>query len=838
MKAYSDRVLAELEEVDRVYAPYGIALSSSDLDMSPEEMKQASDAQTSGGELAADFTPVVGDAKAVIEIPEDMSMARDLMEQGYDEGSIIDMGLGAGLASLSLAGTMPIIGDIGGVLKKGVKATAKERLGKEQIQNMAVPGDYYGTTYGKHHQKAADKDRLKAQESLDNFMGPDELAKIDVQGNPELADKILAKNIGNMKGQTAYASDISFEPEEIKDIKGLMQEEVYRDSSPKLDILKKNIAEKGYEPQNIQIVVREDGTPFIFEGNHRLAEALQSNRPEIKADIIYLRDGEKAEGQFSLGEPTVNQQTDKALSTRGRPTTSVEDAEFTGKGKRPTPKVFHGAKSMGESKDADVQRYEKLRRSYNDTYVKDPVQKLFSDKETDMIKSRGMPVDDFIQQQEVGAIQIPVGNVDGELDTVPVIFKRDGDKVSAYAIDTDTMKILDEKEPLASMETYDGEILYDEVQEELIGSSVDLSVTSDMVGEKRIDAIKREGFRPYVADYDLPSDESFVSEMGLAGRTTGEHAELKQKMLSTSRDPLVAMKPNFGGRDTGNVVYADVPEGATRDMTPREYTLVTNSDVSMQDIMDEVPTGRKALPPLAEGQVGYRLPKSIHLEAEEAIVMPENLNVKALKDNPELVAKIQRGQDMVDNIISDVKGMHNIGYGVDDLATPSVQKLAYNKVRDTFKNLQSLGQYTEQYGARGTYDDLLESFLDDEATYPFFKNIIFDMPEQMKKGTEMYNNMTGLREVMLGMKQQRMQGARGKARRQLRNVPDELVRKVVFGGGGSKVTDKERMQLGKAGIQVFFDGDVKLDGLGYNDLKKILLMGTQKFNRGGLASRK
>ena len=108
----------------------------------------------------------------------------------------------------------------------------------------------------------------------------------------------------------------------------------------------------------------------------------------------------------------------------------------------------------------------------------------------------------------------------------------------------------------------------------------------------------------------------------------------------------------------------------------------------------------------------------------------------------------------------------------------------------------------------------------------------------MKKGTEMYNNMTGLREVMLGMKQQRMQGARGKARRQLRNVPDELVRKVVFGGGGSKVTDKERMQLGKAGIQVFFDGDVKLDGLGYNDLKKILLMGTQKFNRGGLASRK
>ncbi len=610
-------------------------------------------------EQALDFTPVVGDVKAMIEIPEDMRMARDLMEQGYDEGSIIDMGLGAGLAGLSLAGPVPIIGDIGGVLKKGVKATAKERLA--------------------------------------------------------------------------------------------------------------------------------DQTEQVF---------------------------------------------DKGISDRGRTTTSVEDAEFTGKGKRPTPKVFHGAKSMGQARDADAQRYEKLRRDYNDTYINNPVDTLSKELADD---TGFINVDDLLEKQEVGAIQLPIGNVDGELDTIPVIFKRDGDKVSAYAIDTDTMKILDEKEPIASVETYDGgkQLRPVEMQMQLMIGSDDLSVASDMVGEKRIDAIKREGFRPYVADYDYPTDESFVSEVGLGGRTTGEHAELKQKMLSTSRDPLVAMKPNFGGRDTGNVVYADLPEGATRDMTPREYTLVTNNDVSAQDMVDDVPTGREALPPLEEGQVGYRLPKSIHLEAEEAIVMPENLNVKVLEDNPELAAKIQRGQDMVDNIISDVKGMSNL---TDDLTKPAVQKLAYNKVRDTFKNLQSLGQYTEQYGARGTYDDLLESFLDDEATYPFFKSIIFDMPEQMKKGTEMSNNMTGLREVMLRIKQQRMQGARGKASTKLRNVPDDVIRRAVFGGG--KVTDTENKMLQKAGIDVFFDNSVNLEKLGYTDLKKILFVGTQKFNRGGLASRK
>ena len=83
-----------------------------------------------------------------------------------------------------------------------------------------------------------------------------------------------------------------------------------------------------------------------------------------------------------------------------------------------------------------------------------------------------------------------------------------------------------------------------------------------------------------------------------------------------------------------------------------------------------------------------------------------------------------------------------------------------------------------------------------------------------------------------------MQGSTGKGKRQLRNVPDELIRKVVYGGGGEKVTEKQRKLLGDSGVNVYFDGTVDLSELGYNDLKKILMIGTQKFNRGGLASRK
>ena len=50
-------------------------------------------------------------------------------------------------------------------------------------------------------------------------------------------------------------------------------------------------------------------TPYITEGNHRLAEALKSGRPEIVADVNYLRGGENADGilnpnQIGIGKDT------------------------------------------------------------------------------------------------------------------------------------------------------------------------------------------------------------------------------------------------------------------------------------------------------------------------------------------------------------------------------------------------------------------------------------------------------------------------------------------------------------------------------------------------------
>ena len=67
----------------------------------------------------------------------------------------------------------------------------------------------------------------------------------------------------------------------------------------KLKNLKDRIAKEGYDPDPIHVVVREDGKPFIHEGNHRLQEAFDSDRDFIEAKLTYIRGGEEANGPLN-----------------------------------------------------------------------------------------------------------------------------------------------------------------------------------------------------------------------------------------------------------------------------------------------------------------------------------------------------------------------------------------------------------------------------------------------------------------------------------------------------------------------------------------------------------
>jgi|9_EtaG_2_1085328.scaffolds.fasta_scaffold03979_1 hypothetical protein len=76
----------------------------------------------------AEVAPITGDAIAVYNLPSDLRKAYELMQQGYTEGDIKDIGLGAGLAGLSALGVVPVLGTGAKIAKKGLRATIDDAL--------------------------------------------------------------------------------------------------------------------------------------------------------------------------------------------------------------------------------------------------------------------------------------------------------------------------------------------------------------------------------------------------------------------------------------------------------------------------------------------------------------------------------------------------------------------------------------------------------------------------------------------------------------------------------------------------------------------------------------
>jgi len=213
-----------------------------------------------GPMFVAESTPGLGEAIAI-------KRTSDALDRGDKVGAVIE-------AAGGVMGLLPIVGDIAG---KTFRKTANS-LRKDAKYRVDNPGysEVYGETYAQTKQKYANEAKQKAKD----------------RGEKDT----YAANLGSTEGVTGFMDDAKFKPEELKNIPGAMGEEKIRSSGEKLERLKSSIAEEGYKPDNIMIHVREDGQPFIVEGNHRLAEALESGRETITADIRYLRGAEEADG--------------------------------------------------------------------------------------------------------------------------------------------------------------------------------------------------------------------------------------------------------------------------------------------------------------------------------------------------------------------------------------------------------------------------------------------------------------------------------------------------------------------------------------------------------------
>ena len=115
--------------------------------------------------------------------------------------------------------------------------------------------------------------------------------------------------LGSGEGVTGYFREpLALNPNMLADIPGSLGEELYRPDQRKIDSLRQSIAEDGYDDMmgTILVEVREDGVPFVVEGNHRIIEGIESGRPTIPVEIKYLRGAEDVDGPLSptaLGVP-------------------------------------------------------------------------------------------------------------------------------------------------------------------------------------------------------------------------------------------------------------------------------------------------------------------------------------------------------------------------------------------------------------------------------------------------------------------------------------------------------------------------------------------------------
>ena len=113
--------------------------------------------------------------------------------------------------------------------------------------------------------------------------------------------------LGTGEGVTGYFTErLRLDPTTLANVAGSVGEERYRPDPTKMSRLRQSITETGYEESPILIQVREDGVPFVVEGNHRIIEGIESGRPTIPVELRYLRGAEDVDGPLSpaaLGVP-------------------------------------------------------------------------------------------------------------------------------------------------------------------------------------------------------------------------------------------------------------------------------------------------------------------------------------------------------------------------------------------------------------------------------------------------------------------------------------------------------------------------------------------------------
>ena len=611
--------------------------------------------------------------------------------------------------------------------------------------------------------------------------------------------------------------------------------------------------------------------------------------PGVKIGTDVVKAGIKSSVKDSV-KPSVKDQMDNLITPKraeqleyAKSLPAEERRRYLKEVNRPVPKVFHGARNISNKADnfSSIMQMKEFQYKYiNNTKVTATNNELtfkdvFGDKEE-------VPLEDILRN-DGNFLAIVPENVEAYTeDILPGIEPYTADiRFSPRVVDTksaandpgfeviydenyvdlidDTNSVVGEV-PLrnGSVNKADLESALENINRATHDKAKDLYQGSKF--ESKGEQLEKEGFAPFVDEGPLSSGSRRTKFMGDAssfgsGRT-GHHMELKDiKALSTSRDPLVSMKDAFGNRVLSNLVYADLPKAEQRNLSPKEYRLLTKrsrTDAEADALRDEILDG--------EG-IPLSFPKSAHDEAEVALTKPQELDVKRLSrddkrispirgSNPDklfelseesieklptkgtgklpLAERVAEGQRLVNRLFSQQEKLIKITpqRGYEGIA--AFTQDYYSTLRNMFKDAQSLGKYTEQYGARGTYDSFLETVAQNSSFKSSLDNAVQLMPDGEKK-----RNMQVLHEVLEAMAFA-PQSATKRARRATKGMSDKDLKNILFDRPTIKGTRQPSMNL----KETVAPSDPTGEGLGYNDYKRMAFLITQKLNRGGLMVRK
>ena len=259
----------------------------------------------------------------------------------------------------------------------------------------------------------------------------------------------------------------------------------------------------------------------------------------------------------------------------------------------------------------------------------------------------------------------------------------------------------------------------------------------------------------------------------------------------------------------------------------------------------------------------------MHLEDEIAVTRPEELEVKSLTDDeytvtspvtqvaardvpvgPMQLTEVGKRQTLLDLVKDQQKEVEKLLFDLDTInseldgvplykitdldETVDIQKArairtaahrqAYDKVREILNQAQGLGKYARGQGTGDTYDNLIDDIM--LAKMSSFKpsglyNTIEALAEELPQG-QRREHMRGLLMVAKLLKEKPAEDAATRSKQALRNLSDKTLRDVVYKNDVSNVTPEQ--------ARIIMSGDQ----LGYRDLKRLLMIGTENMNRGGL----